>query len=241
MPGNEPNVDWEKIKGCIVQIDRVAKEFLYHAVMIGGAATWFYRHKLGTANDRDFNISKSNADDEDHWLSRDIDFIGIPPEEALLLLPAHVVSENGRKHIEIEGVRVGFAQVGLTFDADEVFQNARAGRISHSGGEVEVFIADPLSLYFEKCKLRQQRGYESDRQHASLLFEYVAFELANGAKRVLSLQAPPSEARSVIGFWERVKQRAPELLQDQRVIDRTGPLLHNKADHVIARCLAYCR
>ncbi|HWD20554.1 MAG TPA: hypothetical protein VHB20_14905 [Verrucomicrobiae bacterium] len=236
MPTEQPNVDWEKIKQCIIEIDRLSREFLYHAVMIGGAAAWFYRHQLAQAGDKDFTIAASKPDAEYQWLSRDIDFIGIAREEAFLLLSGNRILERGREHIEVAGVRIGVAQVGVTFDAEEVFHFAHAGAIDN--GRVEFLIADPLSLYFEKCKLRERRGYAGDRQHAALLFEYNAYELASGAERLLTLQALPSEAKRILEFWKRVAGRAPELLQDERLINRLNPLLTGKEDHAIARHLA---
>ena len=132
-------VDWEKIKECFAELHRTSKPFLGRALLIGGAARWFYRIQLKQANDPDFKVSPLSSETEKKWLTRDIDFTGVYSGEALEMLPHQVVTDaNGRKHIEIKGVRIGFAQVGLTIDPEEALQNARVARFDFGGETIDL-------------------------------------------------------------------------------------------------------
>ena len=107
----ERTVDWEQIKRCFVELHRTAKPFLGRALLIGGAACWFYRNQLQQANDPDFKVPKLSPETESKWLSRDIDFTGIFSQDATELLPKQIVVDaENRKHVEVAGVRIGFAQ-----------------------------------------------------------------------------------------------------------------------------------
>ena len=145
-----------------------------------------------------------------------------------------VASADGRtSHIEVEGVRFGFAQVGITINPEEAFENALPTQIKHEDKIIEVLIADPLMLYFEKNYLRSKRGTPNDRLHAELLFEYIAYELVVGAEKVLKQTASVSEAQAILGLWIRAT-KAPEIFQDKRVLARLNPLLAGKPNHPIA-------
>src|ERR1700722_8027434 len=74
VPTEKPKVDWERIKRCLAEIDKNSREFLHRALLIGGAACWFYRIQLKRANDADFKVDLSSPENESQWLSRDIDF-----------------------------------------------------------------------------------------------------------------------------------------------------------------------
>jgi hypothetical protein len=74
-------VDWEQIKRCLALVDKTSKEFLRQALIIGGAGCLFYRHQLFKANDPDFQIPPSTPEEEQRWLSRDIDVTGIFSED----------------------------------------------------------------------------------------------------------------------------------------------------------------
>jgi hypothetical protein len=83
-------VDWEKIKRCLAAIDRESHEFLQRALLIGGAAAWFYRVQLRKANDPDFRAASLSPETENRWLTRDLDFTGIFSEEVFAMLPGKV-------------------------------------------------------------------------------------------------------------------------------------------------------
>ena len=232
-------VDWERIKRCLAEIDKVSKDFLRQALLIGGAACWFYRHQLKKAGDADFKVIQLTSEKEKLWLSRDLAFTGIFSQDALLLLPHLVAEHQGRKYIAVDGVRVGFAQVGLTIDPEEAIKNARVAAITVDGKTVEFLVADPLTMYFEKCRLCEQRGNPNDHLHRELLFDYLAYELTAGAKKLLTdARLSAGDAKGILQLWISVKNKTPEILQDARLRKRVEPLLVNKSSHPVAQFLA---
>jgi hypothetical protein len=232
-------VDWERIKRCLAEIDGASKDFLRQSLLIGGAACWFYRHQLKKAGDPDYKVIALSPEKENLWLSRDLDFTGIFSQDALRLLPHRVAEHQGRKHIVVAGVRLGFAQVGLTINPEEAIKNARVAAITVDSKVVEFLVADPLTLYFEKCKLCAQRGYPNDLLHKELLFDYLAYELTVGAEKLLTeARLSAGDAKGILQLWISVKNKTPEILQDTRLRKRVEPLLVNKTSHPIAQFLA---
>lgn len=232
-------VDWEQAKRCLLKIDQTSRDFLSRALLIGGAATWFYRQQLVKADDPDFNLQASRPTDEDKWVSRDIDFTGVLSEDAFLLLPGTVEKDkNGKKYIEVEGVRLGFAQVCLTFDATEAYPDASVAQITVEDKIVQFLVVDPIRLYYEKQKLCRDRRAPNDFQHFALLREFIAYELVRGAERVLEGIATVPETRDTLIFWERVSKKVCEFLQDKRIKRRLEPLIQKHPTHEIARYLA---
>ncbi len=232
-------MDWERIKRCLAEIDKASKDFLRQALLIGGAACWFYRHQLKKAGDPDFKVIQLSAEKENLWLSRDLDFTGIFSQDALRLLPHLVVEHQGRRYIVVDGVRVGFAQVGLTIDPEEAIKDARVAVITVDGKTVEFLVADPLTMYFEKCRLCEQRGNPNDHLHQELLFDYLAYELTVGAEKLLTdVPLSASEAKAMLQLWISVKNKTSEVLQDARLRKRVEPLLAANTSHPIAQFLA---
>ena len=232
-------VDWEQIKRCLALIDRTSKDFLRQALIIGGAGCLFYRHQLFKANDPDFKIPAATPEEEKRWLSRDIDVTGIFSEDAFLMLPHFVVVHEGNKHIEVDGVRFGFVQAGVTIDPEEAIENAWVASVTVDGKKVEFLVADPVTLYFEKLKLCAQRGHKNDFMHRDLLFNFIAFDLTRGAERLLQ---DPSlsvvESKNILRNWNKVKNKTPEIFQDGRLRKRVGPLCAKNPSHPISRHLA---
>ncbi len=232
-------VDWERIKHCLAEIDGASRDFLRQALLIGGAACWFYRHQLKKADDPDFKATQLTPENESRWLSRDLDFTGIFSQDALQALPHYVVEHGGRKHLVVNGVRLGFAQVGLTIDPEEAIKDARVAAFSAGGKIVEFLVADPLTLYYEKCKLCLQRGLPNDHLHKELLFDYLAYELSVGAERLMGEpRLPAREANLVLKLWINVKNKTPEILEDCRLRKRVEPWLANHPSHPIFQFLA---
>ena len=224
----ERTVDWEQIKRCFVELHRTAKPFLGRALLIGGAACWFYRNLLQKVNDSDFKVPQLSPETESKWLSRDIDFTGIFSGDAMELLPHQVVTDDqSRKHIEIKGVRIGFAQVGLTIDPEEALRNARVASFKHGQETIQFLVADPVTLYFEKQALVERRGSENDFLHCSLLREYLAYEVVAEAENILqtSSELSVSEIKRITSFLLSVKSKIPEIFSDERIHRRLTPRL----------------
>jgi hypothetical protein len=239
VPTETPKVDWEQIKRCLAVVDRTSKDFLRQALLIDGAACLFYRNQLYRANDPDFQLSAASPEEENRWVSRDIDFTGIFSQDALLLLPNLVVNLNGRKFIRVEGVRFGFAQVGVTFDPLEAMENAWVASFTVEAKKVEFLVIDPLTWYFEKARLCQPRGAANDYLHRQLLLDYVACELVRRAERLLhNPELPIVESRTSLTWWHKANHKTPEILQDPRVLKRLSPELRNHPNHPLGQMLA---
>ncbi len=236
---NERTVDWEGIKRCLAALQQESKVFLSQALLIGGGACWFYRIQLRQAADPDFRAPLLDPQAEGVWLSKDIDFTGIFSGDAFGMLPHRIVTDaQGRQHIEIEGVRLGFAQVGLTIDPEEAFQQALVGSFSHENQKVEFFVADPVTLYREKQALSQKRNQKNDHLHLALLSEYLAWRVTAWAEQFLVARGdlPLSEQQRMERLLLSVRNKAPEILPDARIGRRVKPLL--KENDVTSRIIA---
>lgn len=156
------------------------------ALLIGGAACWFYRHSLLRADDPDFRVPLLSQELEAKWLSKDLDFTGIFSGDAFALLPQLTVRDAGnREYLQVEGVRLGFAQVGLTINPEEAMQHCRVVRFTGPAGEVvEFFVADPVTLYREKLALVQRRNAPADPLHLAVLAEYVRLETCQHSEQL---------------------------------------------------------
>lgn len=246
MPTEAPRVDWERVKACLVTLHREARPFLSRALLIGGAACWFYRNLLERAADPDFPVPVTSPDDEARWLSKDLDFTGIFSGDAEALMPWLVTrDERGREYLAVEGVRLGFAQVGLTIDPEAARESCWVAQISGPAGEpVEFFVADPVTLYREKLALTERRNAPADSLHLALLREFLRHEVCVQADALLAGQ-PLADAKWTLNFLLQVRDRAGEVLDDDRVRRRLGKeqlaASANTADRALVQELAGIR
>ncbi|MFM8471816.1 MAG: hypothetical protein ACKODH_17950 [Limisphaerales bacterium] len=230
MPTEPAKVDWERAKLCLAALQQESPAFLRRALLIGGAACWFYRHSLSRANDPDFHVPLLAPELEARWLSKDLDFTGIFSGDAFALLPQLTVRDAQRREfLQVEGVRIGFAQVGLTLDPEEAMQHCRVVRFNGTQGQpVECFIADPVTLYREKLALVERRNAPADPLHLAVLAEYVRMEVCQRAEE-LCAAATLTATKAVLNFLKFVASRAPELPKDERVVCRVRASLQNHA------------
>lgn len=230
MPTEPPKVDWERAKLCLASLQHESPAFLRQALLIGGAACWFYRHSLLRADDPDFRVPLLSQELEAKWLSKDLDFTGIFSGDAFALLPQLTVRDAGnREYLQVEGVRLGFAQVGLTINPEEAMQHCRVVRFTGPAGEVvEFFVADPVTLYREKLALVQRRNAPADPLHLAVLAEYVRLETCQHSEQ-LCAAATLTEKKTSLNFLRLVAGRAPELPTDERVVRRVKATLQSHA------------
>jgi hypothetical protein len=218
-------VDWEMAKGCLAELEREAPSILSQGVLIGGIACWFYRHLLSIAHDPDFKVPDLSTKQEQLWLSKDIDFTNFFAEDARQLLAKHIVPDiQGRLHLKIAGIPIGFAQVGVTFDPESAWAQSWIGTFTQDGKAIQCRVLDPISLYREKTALSQRRGYESDRLHCQLVAEYLRYETCQQAK--LLMTAKSLEIKTApLKFLLTIRDRAIETCQDERVRRRIRGLI----------------
>jgi len=214
---SEKKVNWELAKGCLAELSREAPSILSQGVIIGGIACWFYRHLLSKAQDPVFKVPILTAEQEQLWLSKDIDFTNFFAPDARELLKDHVVQDaQGRVFLKLAGIPIGFAQVGVTFDPESAWAESWVGTFTWSEETVQCRVLDPISLYREKLALSQRRGYESDHLHCALVAEYLRYETC---RQAMSLVAAKSleERTSPLKFLLAIRDRALEICRDERV------------------------
>lgn len=223
----EKRVNWEVAKACLVEIDRKAPDILQQGIIIGGIACWFYRHLLDRANDPDFRVPQFSAAEEQLWLSKDIDFTNFFAGDARQLLNDHVTTDaHGHVHLEIGGVRIGFAQVGVTFDPEAAWAESWIGTFKSGETTIQCRILDPISLYREKQALLQKRGALSDNLHFVVVAEFIRFEACRqvevlATKRHLEARSP------ALKFLMSARDRCLEVCDNDRLRNRVLPLLRS--------------
>ena len=216
----ESKVDWNGVKACLGTLFAKSPEFLSRSVVIGGGACWFYRTQLRRANDPDFREPTLTEAQERLWLSKDIDFTGIFRGDAAEMLAPFVTRDQRKNsYLEVNGIRLGFAQVGVTFDPEEIFRRARIGEFEMDGAKAQFLVIDPVSLYREKQALAEKRNRPNDHLHLQVVREEVALEFVNGCAAYVAQanQSTLADKRRQLGFLLDVKNRAMELLADPRV------------------------
>jgi hypothetical protein len=230
-------VNWNLIQKCLLVLHTEAKAFLSQAILIGGAACWFYRIQLEQARDPDFHVAPFSPGNESHWLSKDIDFTGIFSQDAFALLPGHV-TENGQGHryLQVAGVRIGFAQVGLTFAPDDALSRATIGSFDLEGQEVQFQVIDPVLLYLEKQALTERRGQQHDQLHFWTMREFLCLQIVRKAELGLAGAAPVAELGRASAFLADCTSKTPEILRDERIKTRIRPKL--KGDDISSLLIA---
>jgi hypothetical protein len=217
---SDKKFDWEAAKRCLAKIHKHAPQILEQAVIIGGMGCWFYRQLLAKSNDPEFKAPHFSAADELLWLSKDIDFTNFFIADARELLKSFVVAAvSGPPRIEVAGLPVGFAQVGITLDPEVAWLDSWIGSFNTQDGTVEFRVLDPVSLYREKQALTQKRGSASDQAHHALMAEYLRFELCMQI-RALKEATGLDEKSAPLRYIASIRDRAPEIAQDERLIRR---------------------
>jgi hypothetical protein len=212
-------------KGCLAELSREAPSILSQGVIIGGIACWFYRHLLSKAQDPDFKVPVLTAEQEQHWLSKDIDFTNFFAQDARDLLKEHVVQDaQGRVYLKLAGIPIGFAQVGVTFDPESAWAESWVGTFTWGEKTVQCRVLDPIALYREKLALSQRRGYESDHLHCALVAEYLRFETCQQAMFLCAAKSI-EERTGPLKFLLAIRGRALEICRDQRVHRRIHELV----------------
>ena len=74
--------DWERVREALKLLAARFPDDFPNWVLIGGGACWFYRESLRLAKDPDFTPPDCTAAEEQIWLSKDVDIMGLTEEEA---------------------------------------------------------------------------------------------------------------------------------------------------------------
>jgi hypothetical protein len=163
--------DWEKVRAALKLLATRFPEFFPDWVLIGGGACWFYRESLRQANDPDFPVPTATPADEDVWLSKDVDFMGLTVEEAEGLFQAPFKPETHT--ISFEGLEVDFLEEGLRLTLRDALTHAREVRLS----DLVFSVIAPETLFAEKCALLANKERPQDRLHHAVLVQFLKHEL----------------------------------------------------------------
>ena len=175
--------DWERVRAALKLLAHEFPAEFSTWVLIGGGACWFYRESLREANDPDFRVTPVRPEDEVHWLSKDVDFMGLTEEEAVDLLQAPFKPETHT--ISFRGLEVDFLKEGFRLTLDLVQANRREVRAT----DFTFFVLDPAILFSEKTALINNKARPQDYLHHALLVEFLKYEFCSDAEKPDDLDA----------------------------------------------------
>jgi hypothetical protein len=162
--------DWERVRAALKLLAARFPDFFPNWVLIGGGACWFYRESLRQAGDPDFRVPLATPEEEQVWLSKDVDFMGLTVEEAEGLFQAPFKPETHT--ISFEGLEVDFLEEGLRLTLRDALTHAREVR---TDGLVFGVLA-PEILFSEKCALLANKERPQDRLHHAVLVQFLRRE-----------------------------------------------------------------
>ena len=165
--------DWTRIRADLKRLSERFPGDFESWQLIGGAACWFYRAYLERQQDPDFRVPNYSAADEQIWLSKDIDFMGMEPPQAAVLFGSPFKPETHT--ITFEGMEVDFLEEGLRLTARAVSATAREVRTT----EFVFYAVEATMLYDEKVTLLKVKDRPQDRLHCDLLAEFLKFEFCH--------------------------------------------------------------
>jgi hypothetical protein len=169
--------DWERVRGALKGLAARFPEDFPDWVLIGGGACWFYRESLKLAQDRDFSVPACSVAEEQIWLSKDLDFMGLTVAEAENLFQSPFNPETHT--ISFEGLEVDFLEEGLRFTMRDALANAREVRT----GDFAFLVLAPEILYSEKVALLQNKERPQDRLHHALLAQFLKYEFCTDLEK----------------------------------------------------------
>ena len=169
--------DWVRVRAALQLLEETFPAEFPTWVLIGGGACWFYRESLRNANDADFCVPPFGPEDEIHWLSKDVDFMGLKELEASELFNAPFKPDAHT--ISFHGLEVDFLEEGFRLTLDLVQANSREVRTS----DFSFSVVDPAILYSEKCALIANKARPQDPLHHKLLAEFLKYELCTDLEK----------------------------------------------------------
>ena len=175
--------DWARVRSALKLLAEEFPDEFRTWILIGGGACWFYRESLLQARDPVFRVPPVRPEDEIHWLSKDVDFMGLTEAEAAALLKSPFKLETHT--ISYRGLEVDFLEEGFRLTLSLVAANRREVRTA----DFVFSVIDPATLYMEKCALIANKARPQDRLHHALLAEFLKYEFCNDVERPATLSA----------------------------------------------------
>jgi len=222
------NYDWEKVRAALKLLAARFPDDFPHWVLIGGGACWFYRESLRLAGDPDFPAPACSPAEEQVWLSKDVDFMGLTVTEAEQLFQSHFKAETHT--ISFEGLEVDFLEEGLRLTLRDALTHMREVQTA----EFVFYVIAPEILFAEKRALLANKERPQDRLHHALLEQFLKYEFCADLEKPDTLEAEDwvLRAREVktadLQFFTS-DARFQERLQ--RGIARLHPTTHKRIKH----------
>lgn len=182
--------DWEKVRAALKLLAARFPDFFPDWVLIGGGACWFYRESLRLARDQDFPAPACTPAEEQVWLSKDVDFMGLTVEEAEGLFQSPFKDETHT--ISFEGLEVDFLEEGLRLTLRDALANAREVRTD----DFVFYVIAPETLFAEKSALIANKDRPQDRLHHAVLAQFLKHEFCADLENPATLDVEDWIARA---------------------------------------------
>jgi hypothetical protein len=228
-------VDWSEAKSALEAIHKLNPVFTDENMLIGGAAAWFYRRFLEEEKDTDFSCPTYTADEEQLWLSRDLDFIGTKRDELAMELETPLQGDPPR--VIVCGVWVDTPNEGLFLTKERAARTALEIRNPNSGSTYKV--ASPILLFREKHELirhKEPGSRPQDHLHIRVLEEASKLLLCKLAEQT---EIADSQQKLLYKLIKESQESAPQILTDLRLQRRLDRRLDSFASTTIGRKIAH--
>lgn len=214
-PAPRGNIDWDKIKDTLTQIQDINPAFTTENALIGGSAAWFYRTLLEKSQDQDFPCPNYTEEEKNTWLSKDIDFIGTRKEDIgkeLGLTP-----EGNPPTVKLHGVWIDTPNEGVFLTKTRASKTALEVRNPTTQSLYK--IASPILLFREKKELEtlKKEKRPQDALHLRTLKQAAKLTICKLAEEK---DDNPKQATLLFKLLKEAQEIAPELLQDKKLTDR---------------------
>ena len=175
--------DWEKVRAALKLLAVRFPDDFPNWVLIGGGACWFYRESLKLVRDQDFSAPACTPAEEQTWLSKDVDFMGLTVAEATELFESPFKAETHT--ISFEGLEVDFLEEGLRLTLRDALTHLREVRT----GEFTFNVLAPEILFAEKSALLANKARPQDHLHYAVLVQFLKYEFCADLENPDSLDA----------------------------------------------------
>ena len=182
--------DWERIRRALRQLSESFPELLQSVVLIGGGAAWFYRENLRQWADADFPVPSYSTTEEEMWLSKDVDFMGLSVAEAGELL--QTPWDEATHTFHYAGLEVDFLEAGLVLFPADALRSARIAQLD----EMSFNVVEAALLFAEKTALLSSKVRPQDQLHREVLARFLKCEFCRQAEAAAKLRTTRWLARA---------------------------------------------
>ena len=219
------DVDWDKAKETLLEIQKINPGFTADNSVIGGSAAWFYRTFLKKENDQDFRLPHYTEAENKIWLSKDLDFIGTKREDYATELQTK--PEGDPPKVRIKGVWVDSPNEGLFITKDRAVKTSIEVENPAAGSFYK--IASPILLYREKRALiHEKQDRPQDALHLKTLQQASKLVICKFAE---DSKLNQKQAALLFKLIKEAQEIAPEILQDPQLLKRLAQQMQRLADN----------